>query len=94
MAAFGSTNMTIEWRRRILGMPEGVPGAYCICRLHRGMQGLVGQIEPIGLLPEYQGRARPRPLLVEGLRRMYTHGAHRAHRGRQPQCGGAPPVRA
>jgi ribosomal protein S18 acetylase RimI-like enzyme len=92
-AAFGTTNMTVAWRKRILGAaqhapdldlvavaPDGALAAFCIGWLHQGVEGVEGQIEPLGVHPEHQGRGLGRALLFETLRRMmHQHGVDLAH---------------
>lgn len=85
-AAFGSTNMTVPWRRRTLAMPEYIPdldlviaapdgrlAAFCICWLHP--DGSTGQIEPLGVHPDFQQLGLGRAVLLEGLRCLRDHGA-------------------
>jgi mycothiol synthase len=87
-AAFGSTAMTVEWRARTLHMdgyvpeldlfviaPDGKPAAFCIGWMH----GAEGQIEPIGVHPDYQGHGLGRALLLDALDRMRERGATVAH---------------
>lgn len=91
-AAFGTTNMTAQWRARILRMPQYAPttdlvaaapdgaiAAFCICWLHIGTSGIEGQIEPLGVHPAHQGHGLGRAILLEGLRRLHAHGARMAH---------------
>lgn len=89
-AAFQSRNMTTDWRSRTLSHPNYVPhldlvaedeagalAAFCIgwlCELD-GM--VVGQIEPLGVLPEYQGRGLGRAILLHSLQQFYKSGAKR-----------------
>jgi len=89
-AAFGSENMTTAWRARTLERPEYIPdldlvivapggrlAAFCVGWLdRRGPDGRVlGQVEPLGVLPDFQGQGLGRAVLLEGLRRMQAHGA-------------------
>jgi mycothiol synthase len=91
-AAFGSENMTAAWRARTLARPEyiadldlvvvapdGRLAAFCVGWLDRhGLDGTVlGQVEPLGVHPDFQGQGLGRAVLVEGLRRMQAHGATR-----------------
>jgi mycothiol synthase len=87
-AAFGSNAMTYEWRARSLDMPgyapqldlfviapDEKPIAFCIGWLH----GAEGQVEPMGVHPDYQNLGLGRALLLEVLKRMHTHQADRVH---------------
>jgi mycothiol synthase len=91
-AAFGSTNMAVEWRARTLEAPQYIPAldlvaaeadgtlaAFCICWLsqrgHDENGSNIGQIEPIGVRPDFQQRGLGRAILLEGLRRLQAHGA-------------------
>jgi len=95
-AAFGTKNMTDDWRRCVLTMPQylpaldlvavdaaGVLAGFCLCWFsQRGYDtsgGPVGQIEPIGVLPDFQQRGLGRALVLEGLRRMQARGATTAY---------------
>lgn len=95
-AAFGSENMTLDWRQRTLRAPQYVPeldlvavapdgrlAAFCICwltqRSHDENGGNAGQVEPIGVHPDFQQRGLGRALLLEGLRRLKAHGALTAY---------------
>lgn len=88
-AAFGSDNMTIAWRARTLARPEYVPeldlvveapdgrlAAFCICWItlpDRG-QGVTGQIEPLGVHPDFRQLGLGRAVLLEGVRRLQQRG--------------------
>ena len=88
-AAFGTENMTDEWRRRIVASPAYTPdldvvaeapdgrlAAFCLCWLHRSADGRIeGQVEPLGVHPDFQRLGLGRAVLLEGLRRMQAHGA-------------------
>lgn len=89
-AAFGSPNMTAEWRRRTLDRPEYDPEldlvaldsagsllGFCIGWYAAAGPGgqAGGQIEPIGVLPGGQRRGVGRALAGEVLRRLYRRGA-------------------
>lgn len=88
-AAFGSKNMRTEWRSRTLTMsqyrPEldllvvdatDHPVAFCIGWLHP--QQPIGQIEPLGVHPDYQRLGLGRAILLEGLRCLQGVGARTA----------------
>jgi mycothiol synthase len=85
-AAFQSDNMRAGWRARTLGHPAYQPdldlvavdaggrvAGFCIGWL--SPQG--GQIEPLGVHPDFRGRGLGRALLAEGLRRLQARGASR-----------------
>ena len=89
-SAFGSTNMTPEWRSRVLQRPEyrpdldlvavtseGALAAFCIGWFAPlGIDGKPGgQIEPLGVHPDFQHHGLGRAILTEGLRRLYQYGA-------------------
>jgi mycothiol synthase len=90
-AAFDSTSMTREWRARTLQQPDYVPAldlvavapsgeiaAFCIGWFSEDIGGEpVGQIEPLGVAPAYQGIGLGRNILAEQLRRQAAHGAAR-----------------
>jgi mycothiol synthase len=91
-AAFGTLNMTEDWRSRtLLGStytpeldlvalaPDQTLAAFCICWLCRLEGQTLGQVEPIGVHPAHQGKGLGRAILAEGLRRMAIHGAGVAH---------------
>lgn len=86
--AFGSKNMRVDWRARTLTAPEyrpeldlfivdaaDRPVAFSIGWLHDDK----GQIEPLGVHPDYQRLGLGRAVLLEGLRRLGVAGATRAH---------------
>ncbi|HEX6780261.1 MAG TPA: GNAT family N-acetyltransferase [Ktedonobacterales bacterium] len=62
---------------------EGALAGFCICWLsqrandHNG--SVAGQVEPMGVRPDLQGRGLGRALLLEGLRRLQAHGATTAY---------------
>jgi mycothiol synthase len=73
-AAFGSEIMTLEWRTRILEHSayrpnldlivensENVLVGFCVC----WQRGNVGQIEPLGIHPDHQGRGLGKALEVK-----------------------------
>jgi ribosomal protein S18 acetylase RimI-like enzyme len=88
-AAFGSANMTTDWRRATLRSPryvsdldlvaiapDGALVGFCVCWITPSLAGQrIAQIEPIGILPAYQRRGLGRALMAEGLRRAKSHGA-------------------
>lgn len=89
-AAFGSPNMTVEWRARTLTRPEYVPEldlvmvneagelvAFCICWfMNPGPEGEpTTHIEPLGVHPEWHGRGLGKMMLGEAIKRMYGYGA-------------------
>lgn len=86
--AFGSKNMTAEWRSRTLQQPQYVPDldlvaeapdgrlvAFCICWLDKETDPVSGQVEPMGVHPEWRKSGIGRAILSEGLRRLRSHGA-------------------
>jgi mycothiol synthase len=90
--ALGSENMTAAWRARTLARPayiadldlvvvapDGRLAAFCVGWLDRhGPDGAVlGQVEPLGVHPDFQGQGLGWAVLLEGLRRMPAHGATR-----------------
>ena len=87
-AAFETRNMTVEWRARTLRRPEYVPGldsvavapdgrltAFCIGWLDRAASPPRGQIEPMGVHPDYRHMGLGQALLAEVLRRLQGLGA-------------------
>ena len=87
--AFGSQTVTAEWRARSLLMPgyradldlvavgpEGRLIGFCVGWLDDADR--VGQIEPLGVDPEFQGRGISGMLLREMLQRFRSCGATRA----------------
>jgi ribosomal protein S18 acetylase RimI-like enzyme len=82
-AAFGSQNMTISWRMRtlenpaykpeidlIIVNPEDKPVGFCIC----WMWNEFGQIEPLGIHPDYQGLGLGRALERYALQVLKNQG--------------------
>jgi ribosomal protein S18 acetylase RimI-like enzyme len=61
----------------VVTAPDGWLAAFCIGWLDR--QGLggrpSGQIEPLGVHPDFRRRGLGRAVLLEGLRRLVAHGA-------------------
>lgn len=85
---FESRNMTAAWRARTLQQPayrpdldlvaatmDGRLSAFCVGWLYEGPDGRRGQIEPMGVLPTFQGLGLGRAILTECLRRLYEQGA-------------------
>lgn len=88
-AAFESTSMTGNWRRRTLQMsayrsdldlvvaaPDGALAAFCV-GWYAPTRGLA-QVEPMGVHPRYQRLGLARVLLLEVLHRFKAIGATRA----------------
>lgn len=82
-AAFGSSNMTTGWRMRMLNHPHykpeidlivaddnDTPVGFCIC----WMWADLGQIEPLGVHPEYQGKGLGRALELAALQMFRDQG--------------------
>lgn len=82
-AAFGSERMTIAWRKRILQQPgyhpeidlileneAHAPVGFCIC----WMRGDRGQIEPLGVHPDYQRKGLGRALEKAACRALRAQG--------------------
>jgi ribosomal protein S18 acetylase RimI-like enzyme len=88
-AAFETTNMSADWRRATLRDPRYVPDldlvaiapdgtlvGFCVCWIAPSLSGQrVAQVEPLGVLPEFQRTGLGRALLHEGLRRARESGA-------------------
>lgn len=88
-AAFGSANMTADWRRATLLdpryapeldlvaiAPDGTLAGFCVCWITPSINGRrIAQVEPLGILPAHQRRGLGRALLLEGLRRAKALGA-------------------
>jgi ribosomal protein S18 acetylase RimI-like enzyme len=85
---FGTKNMTIEWRRRMLNLPQyqsdldivveapdGTLAAFCIGWMTLDNHGeLHGQIEPLGCHPNFRQFALGRVALCEVLDRLLNKG--------------------
>lgn len=86
---FGSPNMTVAWRTRTLQQPDYLPEldlvveapdgqivAFCICWFtDRGPgHAPTGQVEPLGVHPDYQKQGLGNAVLREGLRRLQSRG--------------------
>jgi ribosomal protein S18 acetylase RimI-like enzyme len=89
-AAFGSANMTADWRRATFHAPRyvsdldlvaiGPDGAlvgFCVCWIMPSLAAgqSVAQIEPLGILPAIQRQGLGGALLAEGLLRAKALGA-------------------
>lgn len=85
---FDSRNMTAGWRARTLHHPSYVPdldlvavapdgslAAFCVCWLDRHGDEPYGQIEPVGVHPDFRRQGLGKALLSEALRRLGLHGA-------------------
>ena len=85
---FGSKNMTAGWRSRTLQQPQYVPDldlvavapdrslvAFCICWLDQETDPVSGQVEPMGVHPDWRKSGIGRAILFEGLRRLRSYGA-------------------
>jgi ribosomal protein S18 acetylase RimI-like enzyme len=82
-AAFGSDKMTNAWRIRTLDHPayrpeidlvvvgpeDGLVG-FCICWMRQD----IGQIEPLGIHPDYQGQGLGRALELYAVHTLQKHG--------------------
>ena len=88
-AAFASDTMTLAWRERLIRMPgymneldlvisspvDELVG-FCVSWLRRRASGeLVGQIEPLGVHPDYRGQKLSRQLMGEAVWRLRRLGA-------------------
>jgi ribosomal protein S18 acetylase RimI-like enzyme len=77
--------MTVGWRARTLERPEYLPdldlvveapdgrlAGFCVCWISTDEQGhaLSGQVEPLGVHPDFREKGLGRGLLLEGIRRM------------------------
>lgn len=89
-AAFGTENMTAEWRQRTLEIPEYVPeldlvaeapdgrlAAFCVLWLSAPDKTgrRLGQVEPLGTHPDFRKLGLGQALLLEGFRRLRERGA-------------------
>lgn len=88
-AAFNSTSMTVDWRRRALSMPSYRPELDLVVVAPGGeLAGFclgwfdpkrrIAQVEPTGVHPRYQRLGLNRALLLEMLRRFKASGADHA----------------
>ena len=88
-AVFESKSMTIAWRARTLRhpdyradldlvavAPDGRLAAFCIGWLDTHLEpDIRGQIEPLGVHPDFRHLGLGRAILSEGIRRLHLHGA-------------------
>ena len=88
-AVFGSRNMTVAWRERMLRRPEyqadldlvvvapdGHLAAFCVCWLDTRLpEGPGGQVEPLGVHEGFRYLGLGQAILSEGLRRLLLRGA-------------------
>lgn len=87
--AFGTLNMTPEWRARTLRRPEymadldlvavapdGRLAAFCVAWLDtQSTRETSGQIEPLGVRDEHRHLGLGKAMLAEALCRLHRHGA-------------------
>jgi ribosomal protein S18 acetylase RimI-like enzyme len=86
---FGSPSMTVAWRTRTLHHPDYLPEldlvveapdgqivAFCICwfTLRGPGHAPTGQVEPLGVHPDYRKQGLGNAVLREGLRRLQSRG--------------------
>jgi mycothiol synthase len=89
---FESKAMTAEWRARTLRRPEHISDldlvaiapdgrlvAFCIGWLDKKAADASGQIEPLGVHPDWRSRRVGRAILSEAVRRLTLHGARRIY---------------
>jgi mycothiol synthase len=82
-AAFQSRNMSIEWRARTVSHPRYRPELDLVAEsadvgwLGEQNGEVVGQIEPLGVLPEFHRHGLGRAILQESLQRFYKAGVRR-----------------
>jgi ribosomal protein S18 acetylase RimI-like enzyme len=82
--------MSVEWRAKILTHPayqpqldliveaaDGALVAFCIGWLGETDGITTGQIEPLGVLPDFHRQGLGRAILLDSLRRFYAMGAQR-----------------
>lgn len=87
--AFETRNMTVEWRQRTLQMPQYRPDldlvieapygrlvAFCISWLRP--DGQIGEIEPLGVHPDFQRLGLGRAIALKALHQLNAHGAANA----------------
>lgn len=88
--AFNTRNMSTDWRERtirhamyqpdldlVIEDEQGRLAAFCIGWAGEVKGEHVGQIEPVGVLPEYQKRGLGRAILETNLHRMAARGIRR-----------------
>jgi len=87
--AFGSKTMTASWKTKQLNCPQYDPDidllivapngrfvAFCVCWLYTDDEGNIsGQIEPLGVHPDFHQLGLGKAILLEGVRQMYAKGA-------------------
>ncbi len=90
-AAFESRNMTVEWRARTLRSREYIPDLDLVCVAPDGRLAafcigwlnptgpVSGQIEPLGVHPDWRHLGLGRAILGEALRRLHHRGATRVY---------------
>jgi mycothiol synthase len=87
-AVFESKNMTVEWRARTLDQPAYRPDLDLFAVAPDGRQvgfcilwqdGDTGQVEPLGVHPDFRRLGLGRALLAEGLRRLHANGARQVY---------------
>jgi len=89
-STFENKNMTVEWRSRTLRhpgyrvdldlvafAPDGDMVGFCVCWLNTNVEGISGQIEPLGVKQGYRKSGLGRAVLAEGIRRLIQRGATR-----------------
>jgi len=82
-AVFETENMTVGWRSRTLCQPQYIADldlvavapdgslvAFCICWLDKDTDPISGQVEPLGVHPNWRKSGLGRAILSEGLRRL------------------------
>lgn len=87
-AAFNSDHVTVEGYRSVLRnpaydpnldlvivAPDGRFAAFCLCWIDS--QQRIGEVEPLGVHPDFQRQGLGRAIMLEGLRRMQTKGMER-----------------
>ena len=89
---FESENVTVGWRSRTLRMPQYIADldlvavapdgdlvAFCVCWLDQAADPVSGQVEPLGVHPDWRRSGLGRAILSEGLRRLRSHGARQIY---------------
>jgi mycothiol synthase len=85
-SVFESKSMTVAWRQKTLHRPEYRPdldlvvvapdgrlAGFYICWLD--VTNKTGQIEPLGVHSDFRNLGLARAILLEGMRRLYSHSA-------------------